>query len=176
GGGCAAPEHPWGARARVRCQRHGRRSPPVVDDEGNRLSSRLRRTALRVRRPGRADGHARQHKSPALARRHGPVPGRGGEPGPFGQNRTVTPEILPFRIDIPQADLDDLRDRLARTRWPDQLPGVGWDYGIPLEYVREQASYWRDEYDWRVHEARLNGFDQFTTTIHGARGHFLHVG
>ena len=101
--------------------------------------------------------------------------GRGGEPGPFGQNRTVTTEISPFRIDVPQADLDDLRDRLARTRWPDQLPGVGWDYGIPLEYVRELAWYWRDEYDWRVHEARLNGFDQFVTTIDGARVHFLHV-
>ena len=87
----------------------------------------------------------------------------------------MTAEILPFRIDVPQPDLDDLRDRLARTRWPDQLPGVGWDYGIPLEYVRELASYWRDEYDWRVHEARLNGFDQFTTTIDGARVHFLHV-
>ncbi len=87
----------------------------------------------------------------------------------------MTPEILPFRIDIPQADLDDLRDRLARTRWPDQLPGVGWDYGIPLEYVRELASYWRDEYYWRVHEARLNGFGQFVTAIDGARVHFLHV-
>ncbi len=84
-------------------------------------------------------------------------------------------EIQPFRIEIPQADLDDLRDRLARTRWPDQLPGVGWDYGIPLEYVRELASYWRDGYDWRVHEARLNGFGQFITTIDGARVHFLHV-
>jgi pimeloyl-ACP methyl ester carboxylesterase len=87
----------------------------------------------------------------------------------------VTTEIVPFRIDVPQPDLDDLRDRLARTRWPDQLPGVGWDYGIPLDYVRELASYWRDEYDWRVHEARLNGFAQFTTTIDGARVHFLHV-
>jgi hypothetical protein len=87
----------------------------------------------------------------------------------------VTTEILPFRIDIPQAELDDLRDRLARTRWPDQLPGVGWDYGIPLEYVRELASYWRDGYDWRVHEARLNGFGQFSTAIDGARVHFLHV-
>ena len=84
----------------------------------------------------------------------------------------MTAEILPFLIDVPQPDLDDLRDRLARTRWPDQLPGVGWDYGIPLEYVRELASYWRDEYDWRVHEARLNGFDQFTTAIDGARVHF----
>jgi len=101
--------------------------------------------------------------------------GRGGNPGPFGHNRTVTDEILPFRIEVPQADLDDLRDRLARTRWPDQLPDVGWDYGVPLDYVRELASYWRDGYDWRVHEARLNGFDQFVTTIDGARVHFLHV-
>ncbi|HWF81098.1 MAG TPA: epoxide hydrolase [Streptosporangiaceae bacterium] len=83
--------------------------------------------------------------------------------------------IEPFRIDIPQADLDDLRARLARTRWPDQLPGVGWDYGIPLEYVRELAGYWRTGYDWRVHEQKLNGFDQFTTTIDGQRVHFLHV-
>jgi epoxide hydrolase len=87
----------------------------------------------------------------------------------------VDTEVTPFRIDVPQADLDDLRDRLARTRWPDQLPGVGWDYGIPLEYVRELASHWRDAYDWRVHEARLNGFGQFTTTIDGQRIHFLHI-
>ena len=84
-------------------------------------------------------------------------------------------EIRPFRIEIPHADLDHLRDRLARTRWPDQLPGVGWDYGIPLEYVRELAKYWRTGYDWRVHEARLNAFDQFTFTIDGQRIHFLHV-
>jgi len=84
-------------------------------------------------------------------------------------------QVLPFRIEIPQADLDDLRDRLARTRWPDQIPGAGWDYGIPLEYVRELAEYWRTGYDWRVHEARLNGFDQYTTTIDGQRIHFLQV-
>jgi pimeloyl-ACP methyl ester carboxylesterase len=84
-------------------------------------------------------------------------------------------ELAPFRIDVPQADLDDLAYRLDRTRWPDQLPGVGWDYGIPLEYVRELASYWRTGYDWRVHEARLNESDQFTTAIDGQRVHFLHV-
>ena len=83
--------------------------------------------------------------------------------------------IRPFRIDIPQADLDDLRARLARTRWPDQLPGVGWDYGIPLGYVKELAEYWRTGYDWRVHERRLNAFPQFTTTIDGQNIHFLHV-
>jgi pimeloyl-ACP methyl ester carboxylesterase len=84
-------------------------------------------------------------------------------------------EILPFRIEVPQADLDDLRDRLARTRWPDELPGVGWAYGVPLEYLKELAAYWRTTYDWREHEARLNDYPQFTTTIDGANVHFLHV-
>jgi pimeloyl-ACP methyl ester carboxylesterase len=84
-------------------------------------------------------------------------------------------ELRPFRIEIPQADLDDLRDRLGRTRWPDELPGVGWDYGIPLGYVRDLAEYWRTSYDWRRHEARLNGFSQFTTEIDGQNVHFLHV-
>ena len=83
--------------------------------------------------------------------------------------------IEEFRIDIPQAELDDLRERLDRTRWPDQLPGVGWDYGIALDDVRELAGYWRTSYDWRVHERRLNGFDQFTTVIDGQAVHFLHV-
>jgi pimeloyl-ACP methyl ester carboxylesterase len=84
-------------------------------------------------------------------------------------------EIRPFRIDIPQADLDDLHQRLARTRWPDQLPGAGWDYGIPLGYVKELAEYWRTTYDWREHEAELNQYPQFTTTIDGADVHFLQV-
>jgi pimeloyl-ACP methyl ester carboxylesterase len=83
--------------------------------------------------------------------------------------------IEEFRIDIPQAELDDLRDRLARTRWPDQLPGVGWDYGIALDDVRELAEYWRSGYDWRVHERQLNSFPQSTTVIDGQRVHFLHV-
>jgi pimeloyl-ACP methyl ester carboxylesterase len=84
-------------------------------------------------------------------------------------------DVQPFRIDIPQADVDDLRARLAQTRWPDQLPGVGWDYGIPLDYVRDLAEYWRTSYDWRLHEQLLNEFPQFTTTIDGQRVHFLHV-
>jgi epoxide hydrolase len=83
--------------------------------------------------------------------------------------------IEEFRIDIPQAELDDLRDRLGRTRWPDQLPGVGWDYGIALDDVRELAEYWRTGYDWRVHERRLNSFPQFTTEVDGQVVHFLHV-
>src|SRR5262249_5514061 len=84
-------------------------------------------------------------------------------------------DIRPFRIAVPQADLDDLRHRLARTRWPDELPGVGWNYGVPLGYLKELAEYWRSSYDWRKHEARLNAFPQFTTTIDGANVHFLPV-
>jgi epoxide hydrolase len=84
-------------------------------------------------------------------------------------------EIRPFRIEVPEADLDDLRERLVRTRWPDALPGVGWDDGVPLGYLRELAEYWRTSYDWREHEARLNELAQFTTTIDGQRLHFLHV-
>ncbi|HEY2576114.1 MAG TPA: epoxide hydrolase [Streptosporangiaceae bacterium] len=84
-------------------------------------------------------------------------------------------EIRPFRIDIPQAELDDLAGRLARTRWPDELPGGGWERGVPLGYLRELADYWRTAYDWRVHEARLNQLPQFTTGIDGQNIHFLHV-
>jgi pimeloyl-ACP methyl ester carboxylesterase len=84
-------------------------------------------------------------------------------------------EVRPFRIEVPQADLDDLRDRLARTRWPDELPDAGWDYGAPLGYLRELAEYWRTSYDWRAQEARINAFPQFTTTIDGQNIHFLHV-
>ncbi|MFC9970460.1 epoxide hydrolase family protein [Spirillospora sp. NPDC127200] len=86
-----------------------------------------------------------------------------------------TPDIRPFRIDIPQADLDDLHDRLARTRWPDELPGVGWSYGVPTGYLKGLADYWRTTYDWRAQEAELNRFPQFTTEIDGQNVHFLHV-
>ena len=84
-------------------------------------------------------------------------------------------QIRPFRIEVPQADLDDLHDRLARTRWPDELPEVGWDYGVPLAYVKELAERWRTSYDWRSWESRLNQYPQFTTSIDGQRIHFLQV-
>jgi epoxide hydrolase len=84
-------------------------------------------------------------------------------------------EIRPFRVEVPEADLEDLRDRLARTRWPDELPGVGWSYGVPLAYVKGLAEYWRTAYDWRKHEAVLNEYPQFTTAIEGTTVHFLHV-
>jgi pimeloyl-ACP methyl ester carboxylesterase len=81
----------------------------------------------------------------------------------------------PFKIDIPQADIDDLRRRITDTRWPDELPGAGWQRGVPLGYLRELAEYWRDEYDWRAAEAELNQLPQYTTTIDGTTIHFLHV-
>ncbi|MFB9697424.1 epoxide hydrolase family protein [Amorphoplanes digitatis] len=83
--------------------------------------------------------------------------------------------MQPFRVAVPQSDLDDLADRLARTRWPDELPGAGWDYGIPLSRVRDLAEHWRTGYDWRGHEAALNAYPQFVSRIDGQRVHFLHV-
>jgi epoxide hydrolase len=89
--------------------------------------------------------------------------------------RAVGDRIEPFRLAIPQRDLDDLHQRLDRTRWPDELPGVGWAYGVPLAYLQELAHYWRHRYDWRKAEAKLNEWPQFTTTIDGAKVHFAHV-
>ncbi|MGW3359708.1 epoxide hydrolase family protein [Streptomyces bungoensis] len=83
--------------------------------------------------------------------------------------------MYPFRIDIPQAQLDDLHRRLDATRWPDELPGVGWDRGVPLSYLKELVAYWRTAFDWRASEARLNAYPQFIEEIDGARVHFLHV-
>ncbi|MEV5875251.1 epoxide hydrolase family protein [Streptomyces sp. NPDC052101] len=90
---------------------------------------------------------------------------------------TSTPaeRIEPFRLSVPQSDLDDLHDRLDRTRWPAELPGAGWEYGVPAGYLRELVRYWRHEYDWRAAEAELNRWPQFTTTIDGARVHFAHI-
>ena len=87
----------------------------------------------------------------------------------------MSEEIKPFSIQIPQADLDHLHDRLAHARWPGELPGVGWSRGIPLGELQELAEHWRTRYDWRAQEARLNSYPQFTTMIDGQRIHFLHV-
>ena len=83
--------------------------------------------------------------------------------------------IEPFQIQIDQAALDDLHERLAHTRFPDAEPVDDWRQGIPLEYMRELCDYWRNEYDWRATEARLNRLPQFKTEIDGVGIHFLHV-
>jgi epoxide hydrolase len=81
----------------------------------------------------------------------------------------------PFKIEIPKSALDDLHTRLDNTRWPDQLPGTGWDYGVPVDYIKKLADYWRNRYDWRKWEARLNQYPQFVTEIDGQKIHFLHI-
>jgi epoxide hydrolase len=87
----------------------------------------------------------------------------------------MTDTLLPFRVDVPQADVDDLHDRLAHARYPVELPGVGWTRGIPLNDLKKLAEYWRTGYDWRAQEVRLNRFPQLTTEIDGQRIHVLHV-
>jgi pimeloyl-ACP methyl ester carboxylesterase len=84
-------------------------------------------------------------------------------------------DIKPFRIEIDQTDVDYLHDRLAHARWPGELTGVGWSRGAPLGWLKELAGYWRNKYEWRTSEARLNQYPQFTTEIDGQRIHFLHV-
>src|SRR5438045_3898341 len=81
----------------------------------------------------------------------------------------------PFHVAIEDSVLDDLKERLARTRWPDQIPGTGWDYGTDSGYLRELVAYWRDGFDWRKQETVLNTWPQFKTTIDGIDLHFIHV-
>ena len=83
--------------------------------------------------------------------------------------------LQPFRIAVPDEALTDLDVRLARTRFPNEIEGIGWDQGTPLAYLDELVTYWRDGYEWRAHEARLNAYEQFTTDVDGQRVHFLHV-
>jgi hypothetical protein len=83
--------------------------------------------------------------------------------------------VRPYSVHIPDADLGDLRARLQAVRWPDELDGAGWTYGVPRAYVQELVAYWRDGHDWRAHEARLNEHPQFLTEIDGQNVHFLHV-
>ena len=85
-----------------------------------------------------------------------------------------------FRIETPQADLDDLRERLLRTRWPDPSTVEGWTQGVPLDYVQDLCAYWANGYDWRRVEAQLNAYPQFVTGLDGGGDdsvdvHFLHV-
>ena len=97
--------------------------------------------------------------------------------GNFARSKgeAVTDEILPFRIDVPEEDLVDLRERLTRTRWPEAETVDDWSQGIPLAYVQELCEYWATKYDWRATEARLNAFPQFRTELDGLGIHFLHV-
>jgi len=83
--------------------------------------------------------------------------------------------MRPFRIDVPEADLEDLHHRIAATRWPREIPGQGWKRGTPLAYARDLAEHWQTKYDWRAAEQRLNALPQFVTEIDGVEVHFAHI-
>jgi epoxide hydrolase len=83
-------------------------------------------------------------------------------------------QIKPFKIAVDQATLEDLHDRLGRTRWPDEVNDENWSYGTSLSYLKELCKYWKDKFDWRTQEAKLNSFPQFTTDINGQSIHFIH--
>ena len=83
--------------------------------------------------------------------------------------------IVPFRIDVPDSVLTDLKERLARTRYPDEIEGAGWDYGTNLSFMKSLVSYWHDTFDWRSQEKRLNQFQQFKTTVDDVGIYFIHV-
>jgi pimeloyl-ACP methyl ester carboxylesterase len=87
----------------------------------------------------------------------------------------MSEKVTPFRIEIPEADLSDLRERLRRTRWPEPETVTDWSQGVPEAYLQELCRYWADAYDWRATEARLNGLAQFRTEIDGLGIHFIHV-
>ncbi|WP_410507696.1 epoxide hydrolase [Methanosarcina hadiensis] len=82
--------------------------------------------------------------------------------------------IEPFKINVPEAVLLDLKDRLAQTRWPDEVEGAGWDYGTNLGYMKGLVDYWQDKYDWRAQEAELNRFSQFRAEVNGTGIHFIY--
>jgi microsomal epoxide hydrolase len=87
---------------------------------------------------------------------------------------TSTPTPTPFTVHVSDEVLADLRDRLARVRWPDEIPGTAWQYGTSLEYLRELVAYWRDRFDWRAQEAKLNQFQHYTVPLDGIDLHFIH--
>src|SRR6202049_2227966 len=87
----------------------------------------------------------------------------------------ATKDVTPFKVHVPQAALDDLKKRLANARWPNKETVGDWSQGVPLQKAQALIAYWRDKYDWRRFEARLNAFPQYRTQIDGVGIHFIHV-
>ena len=83
-------------------------------------------------------------------------------------------DVQPYKIEIPDAVFDDLKARLARTRWPDEIPESEWDYGTNLAYIKELVEYWRTGFDWRAQESVINSFAHFRTTVDNMGIHFIH--
>jgi pimeloyl-ACP methyl ester carboxylesterase len=87
----------------------------------------------------------------------------------------MTSALRPFRISIPEASISELKERLARTRWPDEPPLEAWATGTSVDYMKALCAYWREGFDWRAWEAKLNAFPQFRAALHGIDLHFIHV-
>ena len=101
------------------------------------------------------------------------APERVAAPGEGEPTMSARPEA--FSLHVPDAALTDLRERLSRTHLPDQAPGEPWAYGTDVTYLSDLVAYWRDHFDWRAQEARLNAFPQYKVRLHGIDLHFLHV-
>lgn len=84
-------------------------------------------------------------------------------------------DVQPFRVDVPDADLLDLRNRIEHTRWPDEIEHAGWDYGIPRDYLEQIAAYWQRDYDWRSTEETINSYANYRARIDGIAVHFIHI-
>jgi hypothetical protein len=90
------------------------------------------------------------------------------------QERDTHATIVPFKIQVPDSVLRDLKQRLSRTRFADEPAGTDWNYGTNLAYLRTIVDYWREKYNWQAQEKRLNEFEQFSTNIDGVDIHFIH--
>ena len=82
--------------------------------------------------------------------------------------------VEPFAVAVPDADLSDLRERIARTRWPEEAPGEAWSQGVDVTYLRELLAYWADGFDWRAAERALNRYQHRVADVDGTRIHFVH--
>jgi len=91
------------------------------------------------------------------------------------QTHETTPAIRPFRINVPEEDLADLRRRIAATRWPEKETVADQSQGVQLATIQELARYWATDYDWRKCEAKLKALPQFMTEIDGLDMHFIHI-
>ena len=89
-------------------------------------------------------------------------------------NKYANSDIIPFKIEVADSEINDLRSRLQRTRLPDQLDNVSWEYGTNLSFMNDLVAYWRDEFDWKEQERLLNEFDQYKTEVDDLDLHFIH--
>src|SRR5579863_3158111 len=108
----------------------------------------------------------------------GPLPieaQQSAEKAPLLDLPAATAEVTPFAVHVPEPAINDLKRRLASTRWPERETVSDWSEGVPLQKARALVAYWRDKYDWRRFEARINAFPQYRTQIDGIAIHFIHM-